>query len=560
MRIGAGSRRALVLRSDLSVTDSNAHLPSAKLTMAQTLYAGLLTLLRRFDFIDPSVAQTTAAVGALSADITALTQGEARTGRFPARDLESRLLQLRQPIREAIDKVNRSDLIDLASGAFEAFEHILEDVNDKPPSSHSLLRDHRAAYKHLTSSIREARNHLADDEFDLLKTKLQVLRADVSHQYESFFRLSQIDKSRKITIVDESRRCLDKLLGCGEVWSEIGEVPFPPQFDELAAMIHQLCPKRQPSPSMIPRPSPILRGSSRNIVDEPEKTGRTSKSARSASVAHSHVQKPDVQPTPAPRPVSGFSSAMVSPRPQNRRSASVGNPQKTSVVTPRPVAVKEGSNPSKQHIDRVSNQVKDIEPSFRRHNAALDGNEQLARFLAELRATGKKIEREPSNAVQQFAKLRSLMKQIDDKMAMSNCDADIQQKLREAKIVLVSAKAQCNGSQTAAELDGIIQQFGRLQRDRTKDVVLSRAEFSKMEEDLKSLKAENDRLKKARGQGSKGRKSITQALPELIEVQARMNAVQNEWKQNTRRKRTVIEAEFDQLLVQQADILNQLMS
>jgi hypothetical protein len=483
-------RKPLTTKGDSSVIAA-VQSPSK----VQKLLTRLSTFVRHFESALPSLRETITTLDKLSSDVLALSQ-TSTTQQSVSRDVARTWLSVKSRLPGLVSEINSIDLVNLASNEFESFERIIDDVNDKS----ALSRDHRNAHKHLTASIKRARNHLADDELGPFQSELRALRSDVSQHCESFFRLSHA--------ADDCRASLDRLTVYGELWTEIGSVQVPEFVGEITSAIDQLTPATKRPSSLIPRLSPRCRDQKTPTV------------VRSNSVSN----VPNRKSRPA---AAGLRSApRTNPRQREEPKRRSGR------------SFSAGSQVSAD--DPFFSELREFEKRIDRHTAAVIANDRFKAFVGEIKALQKFRRKEPH-----LTKLKTLMGQIETEIAAGQPSSQLEERFRDAATALVVAKKQLN--------DVKVPNAKRLAENL--DMLGSVMEAIPPNPQRRACSGVAALVAKLSQQFSSEGAGHQNQISELRVVQARINTLRAERKRAATKYRCEIDAELEDLMNQQTDLI-----
>jgi len=128
----------------------------------------------------------------------------------------------------------------------------VDKVNDHPPVTKKAIQDSHSSYSEITQSLGEIRICISNNSFEESRRKLKKLKTDILHKYESFFRLSQIPRNWKSTVIEECRENIDHILACIDIMS--GEIPLNPEndFDSILEYISSIQIHKEQNPIIPP--------------------------------------------------------------------------------------------------------------------------------------------------------------------------------------------------------------------------------------------------------------------------------------------------------------------
>jgi hypothetical protein len=475
-----------------------------------------------------------------------------------SREVAHNWLSVKSRFADIVTDINSIDLIDLMSSEFESFERIIDRVNDKPPSTGKLSKEHRKAHKHITASIKAAWNHLADEKFEQFQSELRTLHNDIFHQYEPFFRLSQIDRAWKTTVVDECRRSLECLINYGELWNEIGSVKLPDFLNEVGACVNALTTRRSVA-SLIPRLSPRRheknRGATSTLTDKPnpphakpvEKRPRASSVSRVIPAEKSK----ESQMTLIEKQLHASSVSRVIPAEKSKESQMTPIEKQLHASSVSRVAATEKMKrpPTGGAVapdsDPIFADLLEFERRVARYNAGIVANEHLMVFASELRAMQKFRQREPH-----LTRLRGLLAKVDGEIAATDATRlfdkafkDAAAELAQASRMLIAAQAP-EARRLAEEVELIATMIDSAQPNPQK----------KLCDDVLGLVAKI----------LDGMDSHTEVYRRLITemkgVQERIKVLRAERKRTKVKNRDEIDAELDAFQDQQTGIIEKLVA
>jgi hypothetical protein len=447
-----------------------------------------------------------------------------------------------------IKSLNDVDVFDLATNEFEGFERILDQVKEKPPSTPTLLKDHLKAHQHLIASSKAARNHLADEEFELFQADLQHLKTDLGHQYEPFFRLSQISKEWKATVGYECRRCIEKLMAYGEIWNSIGLIALPASVNEISAALEELKCAVASGSLVAKRHSArasVRDSASSTSCDRSNSVSAAAKSSHQTSVPRvfEAEPKPNQQTKAIKRPVRASSVRIPTP------AGSVCESNVSISESPRLIA-RCGS----ARISAVGpsddgaflSDLRDFEVLVAKYNAGIMAKEHLKAFVNELKAMLKLRRREPH-----LTKLRTFLRQLDTEMVTSESGQQLDvQRFKAVRNTLENLIRELRESQKPEasrflpDITDLAQSFGQLEEHHEKLA-------------CESVIALAEKLAAKVG-GDPSDDASQKALFEMGVVQSRINALRAERTGATERYLQEIEAEIHALTTQQMSLIEQI--
>ncbi|OHS99652.1 hypothetical protein TRFO_08275 [Tritrichomonas foetus] len=300
------SRISQVAATSNTITRSS---PISKTKKLQKALNSLATYIHRFELVDLTIFETGTSLNSFICDFLAFSQ--TRTNKSDVSVYQNRWATIKIQLSNSIITINNSQISQKIEEEFNRFSALVSQVDSNPPSSQKLARDSKMMYKNINSAILAARDSLNKKQFDKLKAQSQNLRSDISHQYEAFFRLSQIDKEWKATIVEDCRRMLDKVISFCDIGKEMGLTNFP-FVDEISTLIDGLGNETSPSnenKSLIPRHSP-MKGDLRRLrnpsdAQTPTKEAASSRIHRIPTSARSKSeQSSKVSRIPKPKDIS----------------------------------------------------------------------------------------------------------------------------------------------------------------------------------------------------------------------------------------------------------------
>ncbi|OHS98703.1 hypothetical protein TRFO_08679 [Tritrichomonas foetus] len=114
-------------------------------------------------------------------------------------------------IKTTLGNFGNSDRLSLIATQFGKLQSAIDKVSQSPPTTPKAQKESNELYSMLQSQIDQSMD-LVNLDFQKAKESVQLLRDDMVHRYEQFFKLSQINKNWKRTVCDECRTCLDKIL------------------------------------------------------------------------------------------------------------------------------------------------------------------------------------------------------------------------------------------------------------------------------------------------------------------------------------------------------------
>jgi hypothetical protein len=333
-------------------------------------------------------------IATFSTDVLPLSETQMRDS---AAALSERWTAIRSDLDQFTATINSADLLELSTLELDSIERVINQVHALPPSARSLVRDHQLAFQTLNDSVKSARASLAGQDFESLRSGLNQLKSDVSHQYESFFRVSRIHKSWKMMVVDECRRYLDKVLKFIDIWNEIGSVALPDEADAVAQLLRETA--RTPDVA------------EREFT--PRKRGKIPVPRRPRSVV-------EFRP-PLDRPTEKFNDRSVTPRPLSRPAAKSPPARTARPQVPRICPISLVNSNSSDGIEtpaddmRILSELCEFEGRFSTYIAAVGTNDVIMRMINELRVTLRTIQ-QGGTANHHFERLKEQLTQISQKI------------------------------------------------------------------------------------------------------------------------------------------------
>ena len=298
-------RKPLTSRLD-STVESLPQKPAGIVDEVKELFSRLLEFVRKFGSLDPKIYRVVSDIERLCSDLVCAVQvHNPKLYNHSVKEAEAKWKELETKITEIVDLANSANLTDLSEKEFEKLEDIIETVNISPPSTPNLVKAHVKAYKALTKMATAAKEALAKGEIEPLRAQLVQLKNDLGHQYESFFRLSQIDKTWKKTVCDECRRAIDRVLLFTDFWGDVGSIKCPEVVGQITDMLEEIkasAPserKRAPSASSVRKTTgqmkPIATEERKllyvNAEQTPKKSGKIPVSVRAKSASSARASK-----------------------------------------------------------------------------------------------------------------------------------------------------------------------------------------------------------------------------------------------------------------------------
>jgi hypothetical protein len=507
------NRKVIAARPDSlsSPTLSPASAPASisKLQKVRDLFTSLSSFVRRFENIDPSAFDLSSSIIAFSSEFLIAVQLHLHESRFELNDFEDRWTELRSELLTFIDAINQVQLSDLCTTEFDALEKTIDRVNALPPTTPSLLRDHKKSYQALKNSLQTARTFLASGQTDLLKAHLRQIRASITHQHEAFFKVSQIDKSWKKMVGVECRRRLDQSLALLDLAPELGALSPPATVDEIAELFDGFRPPR------IARPSPP--------PDDPESAPK-SPIAQKVPVSDSELSDDAF--------FSTHESAEVASPTANRFVADLSD---IEIV-------------EEEVSDGIVSELRAFEGRFARYVAAVGASELLTRFMNELRVTQRLILTGVSDVKDHFARLKTLIGQVEQKVPVAQPLFQ-----SENRFELLAA--------AVADLRGLIGGTHCVDRGKVEEAVqgLARRWQAVLEPEaraeaggLAALVDDELRPLERVAHGQFGTRA--QLVAEMRAVQTRIVALRVEEESATPEELSALGEEFDALFDQEADL------
>jgi hypothetical protein len=334
-----------------------------------------------------------------------------------------------------------------------------------------------------------------------------------------------------MTVVDECRRYLDKVLKFLDMWPEMGTIGLPAETIGVSQLLRELWTGRSATPD-VKKPeqkaAPEATSRKRGKIPVPRR-------AKSASGFTS----------PCDRPTEKSNGRLVSPRPRARaeaappRTVTAGIAQQQSPRIP-PISPITSESPDvlAAPLDDmpILSELRDFEGRFTTYIAAVGTNDLIARMLNELRVTQRTIQ-QGSWANQHFERLNDQLTQMSQKMT--------------------------NG-RPAKELQNLciaLENFRKVLEEPASPARLERAvdALSQQLDSAPELRSRVDDQLLAAGAGnSAGRRKV---ISEMQVVSARLAAVQQERSRADPQDVDDvddIDAEIEALLKQQGDLVEKL--
>ncbi|KAK8842863.1 hypothetical protein M9Y10_025729 [Tritrichomonas musculus] len=296
-----------------SSTSSTRSAPIPKPKKLQKALNSLSAFLNRFDQVDHTIFETVTNLNSFICDILASTQKH--PSRVDYTEFLNTWTKIKTQLSNNIITLNNTQISTLIDEELGKFLNIINQVDQNPPNNQKQQRDSKNVVRVINNVVNSARISSNKKQFDKLKIQMQGLRSDLSHQYEPFFKNSQINKEWKETIIDDSRRSLEKIISFCDIGKELGLTQFP-FVDEISILLNELSNeyeiKKDNAKSLIPRHSPLkYERRSTELQQSDEKTPmkalqpnikRVPYSARSKSEQSSskisRIPKPKEQTTP----------------------------------------------------------------------------------------------------------------------------------------------------------------------------------------------------------------------------------------------------------------------
>ena len=525
-------RRPLTAKAENAVDLSPPPNKSAK--ELHHLLASLSDFMQKFQAIDQAIFSIASDLGAMSQEVAVSKQT-----RSVVLELEQRFQKMNSELATAIDKVNSADLVQLTTNAFDKFSYILSKVNANPPSMPALGKEHRSAYKSITETVVAAKAAFANEDMEGMRQQLGTLKHDLSHQYDAFFRLSQIDKAWRVTIVDECRQLIDKIISLSKLWN-VGHVEVPAVAEDIVHAFESwkeevaTAPKRRsPSASLIPRPSPFktIASGERKLLERTEKedsvvrkTGRIPVSTRSKSATR-YEMKRSVSDTDAgtrqPRTPGSETKVRQSRITPPRARKSVAELERTlpskvvplhkspkidlSVATDESSSDDEFIQPSRDMmfqspiLNRLATDLAEIqaesspsqgewsamEARFTKYVTAIGTNDLFSSLLNALRSIGKR----PSHA--NMATIRAVTQEIEQKVLVTKPLFEVEQRLEEVTYAVAGFVKQLGDDEESPLRRLLIDIQSRL------DTIKKTCERAAWDTELNELRVELLRLQEA---------------------------------------------------------------
>ena len=126
-------------------------------------------------------------------------------------DIHKRWENTKKQIINAIQKIESSDGQKIINKQIQKLQTSIDRVSQSPPSTPKAQAESNELYLSLQEQINKIIQDIATNDSNS-KEDILVLRNDLSHKYEFFFKSSQISKTWKRTVIDDCKLCLDKII------------------------------------------------------------------------------------------------------------------------------------------------------------------------------------------------------------------------------------------------------------------------------------------------------------------------------------------------------------
>lgn len=234
MRAG---RKPLTSRFEPSI-DSLPQKSAEKVDELKDLFGTLLEFVRKFGSLDPKIYGVVSELDDLSNELICAVQvRNPKLYTHSIKEAGEKWKKLETKINEIITLANSADLVTLSEKELTKLDEIINKVNCSPPSTPNLIKAHAKAFKAILKMTTAAKELLTRQEIEPLRVQLVQLKNDLGHQYESFFRLSQIDKTWKKMVGDECRRAIDHIILFTDFWNDVGNIKCPPVVEQITNFI-----------------------------------------------------------------------------------------------------------------------------------------------------------------------------------------------------------------------------------------------------------------------------------------------------------------------------------
>lgn len=503
--------------------------PRSTANNIQESLTSLCDIIQKFQGIDTEIFELVANINSLSRDISSRKQTKSTVS-----DLQTQFHTITANINGIVDKINSADLVELTTREFDRLSSILAKVNANPPSTPTLGKEHRSTYKCISNTVISAKASFAEENMNSMSSQLLTLKHDLSHEYEPFFRLSQIDKAWRLTIIDECRQIIDKIVDFSNMWNDIGTVRLQPLIDDINRLFETWkkesatsLKRRSPSASLIPRPSSLrtLASSEKKLLDRtdkephtPRRSGRIPVSTRSKSATrYSHkktsfdIETDFSMTTREPRTPGSETKVRQSGITPPRARRSVVDLGKTVPIKVVPLLksprinhtlVEDDMSSSDDEFMRANQEMTyqsptlnrlatdlaeiqaessspasewhEIEAKFAKHIAALGTNPLFGKLLSQIRAMGKRSRVD-------YADLKELMQEIEQKVLTSKPIFEVEQRLDDVSHAIARF---CSEGSEEINMDTLTDMQKRL------EAVKEQCEKAAWETQLKELRVE----------------------------------------------------------------------
>jgi glycerol-3-phosphate dehydrogenase len=201
---------------------------------------------------------------------------------------------------------------------------------------------------------------------------------------------------------------------------------------------------------------------------------------------------------------------------------------------------------------RFGRELRDFEARFTRYVATIGTNDLLTRFLSELRVAQRISQRGAGACQTYFERLRLLMTQIEEQMAVAQPLLQIDARFTELGIALDTFTKAMGGSQNEhaakyeAELREVSDRWAAIQALRKGQT--AEQLYATVDEQLRRI---NDMLmERAAARAS--------AMTEMRAVQSRMAVIGQERDHASQQDRDELDAEFEALMEQQSGLIERI--
>ena len=193
-----------------------------------------------------------------------------------AREINENLTNFSESLSKKIKLAKELDSQQLIKDEHAKILNAIQKLAEHPPTTSKSKRESKAAAKEIFGTLDDIFESIKNNDKEAAKNKLNDLKKDFLHKYESFFRLSQIPKQEKSILPDACRFSVDRIVALLDYDAESLSIP------EEMLLLQDLLTEMSKKPESSRSPSSLSKGSAHeNEVPKQQETKM--KHARSRS-------------------------------------------------------------------------------------------------------------------------------------------------------------------------------------------------------------------------------------------------------------------------------------